>query len=117
MRRLLAHPAVAAGLYLAALGEIAVDKLPFLPNRIDPAPLGARVFIGALAGSILSRQLGGQATLGATCGAVGALAGSYAGYHARTYLSRSTSIPDPAWAVVEDVTAVGLGYLATRPPG
>ena len=112
--RLLRRPAVIAGLCLSAVGEAVVDKLPMAPSRLETAPLGGRLFFGALAGSMLSRDRGAPIVAGAALGAVGALAGSYAGHHARSYLGRSTGLPDALWAGVEDATALGLGMLATR---
>lgn len=103
-----------AGLCLSAAGEVVADKLPVAPGRLEAGPLGGRLFFGALAGSMLSRDRGAPIAGGAALGAVGALAGSYAGYHARRYLGRSTGLPDALWAGVEDVAAVGLGLLATR---
>ena len=111
---LLRHPAALAGLCLSAAGEAMVDKLRVAPGRLEAGPLGGRLFFGALAGSILSRDRGVPIAGGAALGAVGALAGSFAGYQARRYLGRSTGVPDAVWAVVEDVVAVGLGLLATR---
>lgn len=111
---LLGKPAIIVGLCLSAVGEAVVDKLPIVPGRLGAGPLGGRLFFGALAGSMLSRDRGAPVVAGAALGAVGALAGSHAGYHARSYLGRLTGLPDPLWAGVEDATALGLGLLATR---
>lgn len=111
---LLRKPAVLVGLCVSAVGEAVADKLPITPGRLEAAPLGGRLFFGALAGSMLNRDRGAPIVAGAALGALGALAGSYAGYHARSYLGRSTGLPDALWAGVEDATAIGLGLLATR---
>ena len=97
-----------------AVGEIAVDKLPVLPSRLAPAPLAGRTFFGSAAGAAVAANAGRSVALGAGIGALGALAGSYAGYHARTYLARTTGRPDALWAVVEDAAAIALGGYATR---
>lgn len=111
---LLGKPAVAAGLCLAAAGEVLVDKLPFVPSRLEPRSLVGRLFIGALAGAGASGEMRSTVVAGALFGAAGALGGSYAGYHARRYLARVRGVPDPLVAVVEDATAIGLGSLVTR---
>lgn len=110
---LLGKPVVAAGLCAAAAGEVVADKLPFVPSRLEPRSLAGRLFVGALAGAVLSRELRVFVVPGALLGAVGALGGSYAGYHARRYLGRVTGVPDSFWAVVEDATAIGLGFSLT----
>lgn len=111
---MLRKPAILTGLGLAAAGEAIADKLPVTSSRLEAAPLGGRLFFGALSGSFLSRDRRAPIVVGAALGAVGALAGSYAGYHARGYLGRVTGLPDALWAGVEDAAAFGLGLLATR---
>jgi uncharacterized membrane protein len=43
---------------------------------------------------------------------VGALVGSYAGYNVRAGLVATTGLPDPFFAVLEDVAAVTIGSYA-----
>jgi uncharacterized membrane protein len=99
---------------LLAAGELVGDKLPATPSRLSPAPLGGRIVIGALAGWILCQQTRQSPLVGALLGAIGAASGSAAGYYARSWLAKVTKWPDPIFGVVEDLTALGLGYLITR---
>jgi uncharacterized membrane protein len=99
---------------LLAAGEIVGDKLPATPSRLSPGPLGGRIVIGALAGWIFCQQSRQSPVLGALLGAIGAGSGSAAGYYARSWLAKVTKWPDPVFGIVEDLTALGLGYLVTR---
>ncbi len=100
---------------LAAVGELAGDKLPVVPSRLERGPLGGRLAIGALAGAAVCRDARVGVVPGALLGAAAASAGAYAGYSVRAALGRATGVPDPVWGVVEDGVAVGLGVLALRP--
>jgi uncharacterized membrane protein len=93
----------------AAGGEIIADKLPFTPSRIGRGPLAGRVLLGALAGVLYSRERGRSALAGAGAAALGAAAGSFGGYYLRRGLGQASHLPDPVWAVTEDVAALLLG--------
>ena len=108
----LASPKVTALLLACAAGELVVDKLPFTPSRLLPGSLTVRASIGAIAGALLTRKSGPQPTCGAALGAVGALAGSFAGHDLRAGLGAATGLPDPIFALLEDVTAVAIGSYA-----
>jgi uncharacterized membrane protein len=110
-RQLGSAPGV-AGALSAAVAELVVDKLPFTPSRTRPGPLLGRVASGSLVGGAVLRDARGSAVLGATLGAVGAAAGAVAGSRFRAAVDRRTSLPDPVWAGVEDLAALGLGLLA-----
>lgn len=92
---------------LFALGELIADKLPFIPGRTQPGPLGVRVVFGGLCGAALCIAGGASLIAGAILGALGALAGSFGGY---TYRSR-VQAPDLVLALLEDLVAVGGGFL------
>jgi uncharacterized membrane protein len=108
----LTTPRVTALLIASAAGELVVDKLPFTPSRLQPGSLVVRAGLGGLAGALLCRSAGLEPIRGAALGAAGALAGSYAGYHVRAGLVARTGLPDPLFAVLEDVTAVAIGSYA-----
>ncbi|WP_354698712.1 hypothetical protein DSM112329_04402 [Paraconexibacter sp. AEG42_29] len=92
-----------------AAGELVGDKLPFTPPRTDPPPLLAR----ALSGGLLSfRRAGAQ---GALVGAAVAVVAAYGGQHTRQWLVRTTGRPDRDIAIAEDVLALALAFLGTRP--
>src|SRR3954451_14320203 len=74
--------------FLAAAGEIALDKLPQATPRTDPGPLGGRIAAGAPCG----RAVAGRA--GVVSGAVAAFAGSYAFMRARMLVVGATGLPD-----------------------
>jgi uncharacterized membrane protein len=109
---ILTSPKVTALLLASAAGELVVDKLPFTPSRLMPGSLVVRAGLGGLAGALLCRKAGLQPIRGAAVGAAGALAGSYAGYNVRAGLVAATGLPDPLFAVLEDVAAVAIGSHA-----
>jgi uncharacterized membrane protein len=96
---------------LLAIGELIADKLPFIPGRTQPGPLGARIIFGALCAAALCFSGGASLFLGAILGAVGGIAGAFAGYNYRRWLSRGAKLPDLLIALLEDVVAVGGGLL------
>lgn len=103
-------------LQLSWLGEMIADKLPVIPPRINPGPLGGRMLFGALAGMAIGTE-GKGATPGiggAMAGIAGAIAGSYGGYRARTYLTNDLGLPDMPGALVEDATAFAIARKAIR---
>jgi uncharacterized membrane protein len=113
---LLADRRLARLLPLQMVGEMIVDKLPFVPSRLASGPLGGRLVIGALTGAAVTRGSGQGRLPGALLGAAGALAGAFGGNRARAAAVRATSLPDPAVALVEDAVAAGGGYALLRRP-
>jgi uncharacterized membrane protein len=98
-------------LSLFALGELIADKMPRTPSRTAPGPLGFRIFSGALSGAALCIAAQQSWMLGAVLGGAGAIIGSYGGYHVRHHLTKNAGLPDLLVALVEDVIAVGGGFL------
>ena len=96
---------------LLAIGELIADKLPFIPGRTQPGPLGARIVFGALCAAALCLSGGASLLLGAILGGAGGIAGAFAGYNYRRWLSRGAKLPDLLIALLEDVVAVGGGLL------
>jgi uncharacterized membrane protein len=96
---------------LLAIGELIADKLPFIPGRTQPGPLGARIVFGALCAAALCHSGGASLVLGAILGGLGGIAGAFAGYNYRRWLSRGDKLPDLLAALLEDVVAVGGGLL------
>jgi uncharacterized membrane protein len=94
-----------AALLVAAAGEMAGDKSPWIPPRSDPAALAGRVVSGALAG----RLVGGAR--GARVGAATAAASTYASERARALLGERLGLPDPVLAVAEDAFVVGVASI------
>jgi uncharacterized membrane protein len=96
-----------APLKLLAAGELIADKAPGIPNRVDPAPLFARVVAGALLGIAVSRRRaarGNQIDL-AVIGGLVAFLSAHATFRMRRALS--AHLPAVSAALVEDAIVVG----------
>jgi uncharacterized membrane protein len=86
---------------LFAVSELIADKLPFIPPRTQAGPLVVRMVFGAM------------------CGAASCTSGAFAGYAYRRRLSRGfrvrgarvRGVPDLLLALLEDLVAVGGGFL------
>ena len=105
--RITGKPRVAV--LIAATGELALDKTAKATDRTDtPAVLG-RVAAGAYGG----REIAGVP--GAAAGGLAAAIGSYAFWRARGLVVSTTGLPDPVVAVGEDVLAMSLAVIGTRP--
>jgi uncharacterized membrane protein len=94
---------------LFALGELIADKLPFIPPRTQAGPLGVRILFGAVCGAAICISVGASPMGGAVLGGLGGIAGAFAGYHYRRRLS--SMVPDMLLALIEDLVAVGGGFL------
>jgi uncharacterized membrane protein len=94
---------------LFALGELTADKLPFIPPRIQAGPLGVRTLFGAVCGAAICISVGASPMWGAVLGGLGGIAGAVAGYHYRRRFS--SMVPDMLLALIEDLVAVGGGFL------
>jgi uncharacterized membrane protein len=112
--RWLARDGVGGLLRLCALGEMLVDKLPIVPDRIQPGPLSGRIGFGALAGIALAEIRREPRVRGAVLAGVGAAVGAYAGFHARRALTANTGLPDLIVAMGEDAAAILLARSAVR---
>lgn len=111
---LLARDGARTLLVIAAVGEMLVDKLPVVPDRIEPGPLAGRAVLGGAAGGILARLHGQTAGTGLLVGSVAAAAGAFAGYHLRRALVRDFGVPDLLVALCEDAIAITLARTALR---
>ncbi len=100
----------------AAVGEFVVDKLPFVPSRLNRGPLAGRVLGGGIAGVASFRLAEKPAWAGGPPGMAGGLAGSFAGARGRAALVKRTGVPDPLIAVGEDLLALTAGRAVIRRP-
>ena len=107
----MAAPAAAYILTALAIGELISDKLPFVPSRLTPGPLGTRILSGALSGAVLCAASQQALAAGAIAGAIGGVGGTFAGYTVRRHLTVDRKLPDLAVALAEDVVAIGLAVL------
>jgi uncharacterized membrane protein len=96
---------------LFAVGELIADKLPFIPGRTQPGPLGVRIVFGAACGAALCVSGAASPLFGAILGGGGAVAGAFTGYNYRRRLSRGSMAPDLLLALLEDLVALGGGLL------
>lgn len=106
----LRSPRLSPLLELMALGELAADKLPFLPNRTDPPSLIGRTFSGALAGAALGAARHQRREWGAIVGGLSAALASFVLLHLRLSLGRNTSLPDPLVGALEDSVILSAYY-------
>lgn len=104
---------VMRGLQTMAAGELVVDKVPGIPDRIAPTGLAGRAISGGLAGATLYQAKGGKAWRGALIGAAAALAASYACFYLRKYAGKHYKVKDAFAGGVEDAIAVGIAAGAT----
>ena len=93
-----------------AAGEMIVDKLPFVGDRIEAAPLVGRALMGALAGGLIAREAKGHVAAGAALGAAAAVAAAHVAYRVRQGLG----VPALAGGLLEDAIVVGAGAVLSR---
>ena len=104
LQQWLAEDTVSYVLSAIALGEIVADKLPDVPDRIEPASLAVRGALGATIGAIAAGEDHWWA--GAAIGAVASVTASWIGWAVRKEAGWATGLPDPILAVLEDAVAV-----------
>ncbi len=100
------------------LGEMVMDKTPFLPARTAAGSLFGRVLSGALVGSALfiSRQRPGAP--GTLLGVLSAMAGVYAADRLRSATTQGLGLPDPIFGLIEDgLVLFGGSWLLHNEPG
>jgi uncharacterized membrane protein len=100
------------GFGAAAIVEVIADKTPFVPDRTNPGPFAGRLFLGGLTGAVFARAKGANVPAGFALGATAAGLGTLAGHQYRISFPRETGLPDPIFAVAEDLLAFTLAYLA-----
>lgn len=105
-----------AGTTFAALmlgGELVGDKLPQIPDRLDPPALLLRLGFGAGGAAALARRQGARAVLPALAGAAGAAVGAWGGHAWRAWAA--DRLPDWGSALIEDGVALSLAAAASLP--
>lgn len=95
-----------------AISELAADKLPKALKRIDPVPLGVRLFVGGLMGAIVAAGLNGSGLEGGMLGVLGALTGAFCGYYCRKEIVNRLQYADWQVALLEDALAIGFAVFA-----
>ncbi|WP_349314751.1 DUF4126 family protein [Chitinophaga sp. MM2321] len=110
---LMQRDVVMRGLQTMAAGELVLDKVPGIPDRIAATGLTGRALSGGLAGATLYKAKGDKAWQGALIGAVAAVAAAYACFYLRRSAGRQYKVKDAFVGGVEDAIAVGIAAAAT----
>jgi uncharacterized membrane protein len=92
-----------------ALGEMAADKLPFVPNRTAPLPWLARIGWGAVVGAALYSTQREEPLEGAIVGGAVAGVATFVAFHLRQALNKGLRIPGPLAGLLEDAAIVAAG--------
>jgi uncharacterized membrane protein len=95
-----------------AVGELAADKCSWIPNRVSPGPLLARLVLGGLVGSIAATAMEGPGLEGVLLGVLGAMLGAFGGFMVRRRLVEKQGWPDWQIAVLEDVLAISASLIS-----
>lgn len=91
-----------------AAGEMAADKMPWMGDRTNPAPLAGRALMGALLGGVLAGRAGAHATAGALLGAGVAVGAAHLAFRLRR------RVPGHTAAVAEDALVIALCAVVAR---
>ncbi len=108
--RYLASPLAGNALSLIALGEMVIDKLPFVPKRTAVPSLAARALSGGVAGAVVALMYRGSPLLAGLIGALSATGATYGAYYLRQQLTENTAVPDAVVGGLEDLLVIGAGY-------
>jgi uncharacterized membrane protein len=92
-----------------ALSEMALDKLPFVPDRTKPPSLVFRALSGAVCGYAIvgKKRSSSEKWMAAFVGGAAAVATSYAGLQFR----KNVRLPKILAALAEDAIVVGAGAV------
>lgn len=107
--KVLAEGKLSPFLRTAALGELVVDKLPDIPDRVEPALLAGRAALGALSGAAFCAMENKQMAIGAATGAAGAIAAAYLFLFLRKKVGKEFKINDTVVGIAEDLMTIGSG--------
>ena len=94
-----------------AIGEMVVDKLPFVPDRIEPLPLAGRAFMGALVGGLIARENESSVLVGGMIGAAAAIIAAHLAYRARIAVQDSLGA---SAGLIEDGVVMGIASAFSR---
>ena len=111
----LGDPRVVQLATLSAIGELVIDKLPFIPPRTDPGSFAGRLVFGALAGAFGARHDSQPLIAGATAGALAAGISATIGTTTRQILPALANLPAISVALVEDAIAYLIACEGIKP--
>jgi uncharacterized membrane protein len=95
--------------WLMAVGEMAADKSPRIPDRTEPLPLAGRLVTGALTAAAIAAP--GRGLRAAAAGAVGSAWGAYGLFHLRRLVTDRLGVPNAVAGLLEDALAVAAGAV------
>ncbi len=107
--RALANPRVRIATTAFAAMELAGDKLPGIPNRIDPGPIVGRALSGALIGAVIGEISGRNRVTSALIGAASAVLGAHLTFQLRKHLI--DAMPAVPAAMVEDAIVMSIASV------
>ncbi len=108
----MAHPITVTVLTIFLLVELVTDQLPNTPSRKTTPQFLTRIIMGAFSGAVIGSAF--FHTFSATgAGIIGAVLGTMAGAAARTRFADLRNGQDRPGAIVEDIVAVGGGFLVS----
>jgi uncharacterized membrane protein len=106
----IAHPITVTVLTIFLLVELVTDQLPKTPSRKTAPQFITRLIMGAFAGAVIGSAF--FHTFSATgAGMIGAVLGTMGGAAVRQRLYDANKGKDRPGALIEDVVAVGGGFL------
>lgn len=97
---------------LAALGEMAIDKMPLVPSRSHLGLLIPRVLAGYWVGNQVMEDEGMDNYWMGPLGAAVAAGVAITAPKIRRFLNHKLNLPDPVLGLAEDALAVGIGSRA-----
>jgi uncharacterized membrane protein len=106
----IAHPIAVTVLSIFLIVELITDQLPKTPSRKTPPQFLTRLIMGGFAGAIIGSAFYHTFT-GTGAGIVGAVLGTLGGAAVRQRLFDANDGKDRPGAILEDVVAVGGGFL------
>ena len=95
-----------------ALGELAADKYPWIPDRVSLGPLIWRFLLGGLAGAIAADALDGSNIEGILLGILGVAIGAFGGFMLRRDLCEKLACKDWHVAIAEDLVSICCAAFA-----
>jgi hypothetical protein len=94
-----------------AFGDLGSYSVLVVSYQSSLVPLFCRIVLGAFSGASLCVATGYSSVAGAVLGGAGGVTGAFVGYRARAALVKTSRWPDWVIALLEDLVAVGGGFL------
>lgn len=105
---------VAKGLAVLAATELIGDKIPNVPDRINPPALAVRAASGAVVGATIFLANKDKTLKGAVIGAAAAIVGTFASFYLRKAIKEYAHLPDSVSGAIEDAIMFSSGLAVTK---